>query len=145
MNAVTSPRRTYDHRLRSIISEGGDPNLLADLAIPRSTVASWISRGPIEVVSTDDRGVVELQTEVLRLQRLVRILVSVVGLLKTLVRVSGFNMDHNRLPEGRTKAGVLAAIDRMVPVVALPTALRIAGLSPSRYHGWKRAERICGL
>ena len=145
MSAITCTRRTYDHRLRSIINEGGNPDLLADLAIPRSTLASWVARGPIDVVTLDDRDVVALQAEVLRLRRLVGTLLAVVGLIKAMVRVSGFKLNMERLPDGREKAKLLVAIDRSVKTLALSTTLRIVSLSPSRYHAWKRGERVCGL
>jgi hypothetical protein len=53
MNAVAASRRSYDHRVRAIVNEGGDASLLADLEIPRSTLSSWMSRGRIEVVTLD--------------------------------------------------------------------------------------------
>ena len=54
MNAVGTSRHSYDHRrLRTIVNEIADASLLADLDIPRSTLARWMSLGPIEVVTTD--------------------------------------------------------------------------------------------
>ena len=48
----TSPcRKAYDHRLRDITCEEGDPTLFRDLGVPRSTAASWIRRGQRPVVS----------------------------------------------------------------------------------------------
>ena len=54
-------------------------------------------------------------------------------------------MDRERLPAGNGKRALLGAIERASRVVPLHVALRIARLSPSRYHGWRRAEIRCGL
>jgi hypothetical protein len=46
-------RRAYDHRIKEQIIRTGNPDLLPELEIPRSTAVSWIRRGPREVVSLD--------------------------------------------------------------------------------------------
>jgi hypothetical protein len=38
--------RRYDHRIKNMIAESGDPCLFPDLAIPLSTAREWIKRGP---------------------------------------------------------------------------------------------------
>ena len=65
---IVSSRRSYDHRLRAIVSEGGDPSLLGNFEIPRSTISSWIARGPANVVTLDVDDTVALQAEVLKLR-----------------------------------------------------------------------------
>ena len=37
-------RRTYDHRIREVICETGDPDLFPELKIPRSTIRNWFRR-----------------------------------------------------------------------------------------------------
>ena len=64
MNALTPSRRSYDHRLRAIVSEGRDASLLADLEIPRSTVASWMARDRVDAVTLDVLNETDLQIEV---------------------------------------------------------------------------------
>jgi hypothetical protein len=49
-------RRVYDHRIKEQIIRAGNPDLLPQLEIPRSTAVSWIRRGPGEVVSLDPDG-----------------------------------------------------------------------------------------
>jgi hypothetical protein len=46
-------RRTYDHRIREMICETGDPDLFPELKIPRSTIRSWLHRGIPDVVRCD--------------------------------------------------------------------------------------------
>jgi putative transposase len=145
MNAEGPSRRSYDHRLRAIVNEGRDPSLLADLEIPRSTVSSWMARGPVEVVTLDRLDKIDLQVEVLKLRRRVRVLATVVGLLKAVIRASGFEMAGQRLPTHGQKSGLLATIDRAITRLPLVSVLRVIGLSASRYHSWKRSEKVCEL
>ena len=42
-------RRTYDHRIREMICETGDPGLFPELKIRRSTIRSWLRRGVSDV------------------------------------------------------------------------------------------------
>jgi hypothetical protein len=46
-------RRTYDHRIREMICETGNPDLFRELKIPRSTIRSWLHRGIPDVVTWD--------------------------------------------------------------------------------------------
>ena len=46
-------RRCYDHRIREMICETGDPDLFPELKIPRSTIRSWLHRGIPDVVTCD--------------------------------------------------------------------------------------------
>ncbi len=49
MEALHS-RRTYDDRIQEAIWETGDRDLFPELNIPRSTIRSWIHRGPPDEV-----------------------------------------------------------------------------------------------
>ena len=46
-------RRSYDHRIREMICETGDPDLFRELRIPRSTIRSWLHRDIPDVVTCD--------------------------------------------------------------------------------------------
>jgi hypothetical protein len=141
-------RRTYDHRIRELICETGDPDLLPELKIPRSTIRSWLHRGIPDVVTCDFLSAerTELLVEIRRdLRDRVAVLGAIVGLLVMMLRVSGRQLDRERLSEGRGKRALLRAIERASRVVPLGVALRIARLSSSRYHGWRRAEIRCEL
>ena len=140
-------RRTYDHRLREQVFRTGARSLDHRLHVPRSTIASWKRRGPRHVVSLEvfghDRQ--QLLTTIEKLEKRARILAATVRLLLALLRASGFRLTGERLPEGETRASILRAITSAEPVLSLNLILRIVGLSPSRYHAWKRVAITCGL
>ena len=108
-------------------------------------MASWMARGPVEVVTLEVLDKTDLQIEVLKLRRRVRVLAAGVSLLKAVIRVSGFEMEGQRLPKSGEKFGLLASIDRANKTIPLTSVLRVVGLSASRYHSWKRAEKVCKL
>jgi putative transposase len=60
--------------------------------------------------------------------------------VRELIRTTG-----NRLPTGKAKADILRAVDAVRKTLPLRAAVRVLGLSLSRYHAWKRAERACDL
>jgi transposase InsO family protein len=62
-----------------------------------------------------------------------------------LVRLFGFRLDSLRVPSGEAKSSVLAAIDRAKKLIPLTVALRVIGLSASRYHAWLQREQACSL
>ncbi len=140
-------QRIYDHRLRDLVQTGGGPDVVAGLGVPRSTVQGWLRNKYRPVVTADvlDMDAVRLQAEVLKLRRRVRMLGAIVGLLVALLRAVDVRLDRNRLPEGAAKTRLLQAIERAQGALTLRAALRILRLSPTRYHRWRRAERICEL
>ena len=139
-------RRSYDHRIREIVCRTGNPRIFQHLRIPRSTTASWLSRGRPSVVSLDWRHDIALVLdENERLKRRIRRQTAILRLLVVLLKLSGFRLDQQRLPHGTAKAKVLRAVDRSKDALALKHALRLVRLSPARYHTWKRAEKRCEL
>jgi hypothetical protein len=62
-----------------------------------------------------------------------------------LLKLSGFRLDEQRLPDGAGKAKVLRAVDRCKGALSLKSTLHLVRLSPARYHAWKRAEERCAL
>ena len=106
-----------------------------------------VSPGIPDVVTCDLLSVekTELLAEVQELRHRAAVLGAIVGLLVAMLRVSERRLDPERLPEGNGKRALLRAIERASRVVPLSVALRIARLSPSRYHGWRRVEIRCEL
>ncbi len=143
----TRRQQTYDHRLRDLVRTTGDPNILAELGVPRSTALGWLRRNYQPVVTADvlDMDHIRLQAEVLRLRRRNRTLAAVIRLLLALVRALGGRRERRRLPQGPAKAQLLRAVEHTEDVLSLRGALRILGLSASRYHRWRQAEHTCGL
>jgi len=88
---------------------------------------------------------IALQAEVLRLRQRNEVISAIARLLFTLVRLAGVRLHETRIPDGAVKAKLLAAIARARASLPLAVALRVLGLSPSRYHAWNRPERACQL
>ena len=92
-----------------------------------------------------DQDEQDLRARVLKLERRVEVLATVVRLLIVLVRTCGFRLGHERVPEGEKKARVLRAIESARRTIQLRSVLRIVGLNGSRFHSWKRAGKTCDL
>ena len=88
----TRRQQTYDHRLRDLVRTTGNPDILAELGVPRSTALGWLRRDYQPVVTADvlDMNHIRLQAEVLRLRQRNRTLAAVVRLLLALVRDPGW-------------------------------------------------------
>jgi hypothetical protein len=134
MHSLHSPRRAYDHRIREHICRTRNPNLVAELRIPRSTTTSWLRRPLSTVVSCQRQlqDVAVLREQVDKLQARVRRLAAVVHVQRTLLRVSGFSLEHTCLPDGAAKESVLRAVAQARTALPLVGILRIPGLSPPR-------------
>ena len=87
----------------------------------------------------------QLRARVLKLERRVQLLLGIVRLLFVLVRLFSFRLDSQRVPSGESKPSILGAIERAKKRVPLAVALRVLGLSASRYHAWLRLEQSCSL
>jgi len=146
MPQLPGSRRSYEHRIREIVCETGNPRIFQHLRIPRSTTASWLSRGRRSVVSLDwQHDIASVLDENEKLKRRNQRQAAIIRLLVVLLKLSGFRLDEQRLPEGTAKAKVLRAVDRCKDTLPLKSALRLVRLSPARYHAWKRAEKRCEL
>jgi transposase InsO family protein len=146
MSQLFRSRRSYDHRIREIVCQTGNPRIFQHLHIPRSTTASWLSRGCRSVVSLDwHHDIASVLDENEKLKRRAQRQTAIIRLLVVLLKLSGFRLDEQRLPDGTAKAKVLRAVDRSKDALALKSALRLVRLSPARYHAWKRAEKRCEL
>jgi hypothetical protein len=136
-------RPIYDPRLRNLVVEARNPLLFADL-VPESTGRTWIARGPRKVIGNDNalHSDVSLHNEIARLRRKLSVVTAVMTLLLALVRA--FKL-RERLPQAARKQDLLCAVERARPTLTLKQALRIVGITPSRYHAWRRAEQSCRL
>ena len=141
-------QQRYDHRLRELVRHTGDPDSVAHLGVPRSTAISWLKDDDERPVISDpmmDKSSCELQAEILTLRARVQKLSAIIRLLLVFIRVLGIRLDETRLPEGAAKARLLRAIDRAKDGLSLKGALKVLGLSPSRYHRWRHNAHQCGL
>src|SRR6516164_8606348 len=113
---MTTARRQqrYDHRLRQLVQHTGDLTIATDLGVPRSTARGWRRTAPTVTVSLGVAGLteLELQQEVLKLRQRVQKLATLLRLALVLLRVSGFMLAGERLPDGLDKLRILRAIDQ---------------------------------
>ena len=141
------PQQRYDHRLRELVQHTGDLTIATDLGVPRSTARGWLRAAPTALVSLDvaDLTELELRREVLKLRRRVQKLAALLRLALMLLRVSGFTLSGERLPDGRDKLRMLRAIDQARACIPLRALLRLLHLSRSRFHAWRRRHIGCAL
>jgi transposase InsO family protein len=141
------PQKRYDHRLRELVRRTGDLTIATELGVPRSTARGWLCTTPTVTISLDMANLseLELRQEVLKLRQRVQKLAALLRLALVLLRVSGFTLAGERLPDGPDKLRILRAIDQARACVPLRALLRWLRLSPSRFHAWRRQYFVCGL
>ena len=146
MTITVRRQQRYDHRRRNLVCHTGDVTIATDLGVPRGTARGWLSRAPEVVVSLEVTPLseLELQHEILTLRRRVQKLAALLQLVLAVLRVSGFTLAHERLPDGRAKVRILRAVDRAREYIPLRALLRVIRLSPSRFHAWRRQD-ACAL
>ena len=140
-------RRQYDPRIREAIHRTQNPRLFPELRIPRTTLDGWLRGDFLRVETSDllDRSQAELIEEVERLRARVEWLTALVRLLVAILRIAGARLTGARLPDGGRKVRLLRVIDGVEGILGLEVALRVAGLSTTRYHRWQALDRDCGL
>ena len=123
----TRLQQTYDHRLRDLVRQTGDPDIVAELEVPRSTALGWLRGEYRPVVAADvlDMDRTRLQTEILKLRRRVNVLGAIIRLLVALLRALDVRLKGPRIPEGAAKARLMRAIDRVQGTLSLRVALRV--------------------
>lgn len=138
------PQHRYDHRLRDLVHTSGNLDLALDLGVPRSTALGWLRDQPAPVVTFDvlDLDAERLKVEVVELRAKVRRLTAISRFLLLVLRTLGVSLAHRRAPES-AKPALVKAVKRVAAVVPLAAALRIIGLSRSRYHAWLAESRAC--
>jgi hypothetical protein len=146
MISPTRSRHSYDHRLRDLVRSNGNIEHATRRGVPRSTARGWLNARATRLVALDfaDQDHQRLQREVLALRRRVDRFLALLRLMVVRWKASGFSLSGLRFPNPARRLRLLQAIDRVRAVLPLRAVLRIVGLSPSRYHGWKR-DLPCGL
>ena len=134
--ATTHIRRHYDHRFRRLVQQTGDAQLAVQNGVPRSTARDWLRLSTPDIVSLDVLSMSEeaLQQEVIALRRRNAKLVAVLRLVVVLLKVSGVTLANRRFADGAKKRRLVGAVERSRNVLSLRSALRILGLSSTRYH-----------
>jgi hypothetical protein len=93
----------------------------------------------------DEKAESQLRDRVARVEQRVSILTAVLRLVLALLRISGFRLDLNRVPDAEGKRRPLGAIERARKVMRLTAALRVLGLSVTRYHDRVGRQEGCSL
>ena len=139
--------QTYDHRLRELVRQTGNVGVATCVGVPRSTAAGWLQGSSRPTVTVDVVSMTEqaLQAEVLRLRQQVAKLRAIARILFACFRALDIDLSRRRVSDGPSKARLLRAVERGRDVLPLRKALATIGLSASRLHAWKRAERGCDL
>ena len=121
-----------------------------ELSAASRTITAWIALENVgntttvsNVISLDVLSMSEdtLRQEVLTLRRQNARLFAILRLLVVLVKVAGASLARRRVATCAKKKLLLRAVARSRDALSLRTALRLLGLSSSRYHTWKREER----
>ena len=135
-------RRRYDHRFREFVHETGDIELAVKNGVPRSTARDWSQLASPKVVTLDIASMSrqDLQREVMELRERNARLVAILRLVVVLLKICDVSLVRRRVPSGQKKRTLLRAVDRSRDSLPLRSALRVLGLSKTRYHFWKREE-----
>ena len=139
--SIQKVKRSYDHRLWLVFYESKDPTIFPELSIPESTRYTWCRKKPPEFVTHEcfDKSKIELISENEKLRKRFRICTAMIQLLKTVLVISGFRLDENRLPDGSEKTMLISSIEKARKLVSLTAICRCIYLSPARYGAWTRA------
>jgi hypothetical protein len=140
--ATPRPHCTYDHRFRHLIRETKDVRIAIQNGVPRSTARDWSRSTTAHVVTLDvvERSALALEREVIALRDRNARLTAVLRLLVVLVKVLGITLRRRRVADSAGKNRLLHAVERSRAALPLRIALRLLGLSSSRYHSWIREE-----
>jgi hypothetical protein len=135
-------RRRDDHRFREVVRETGDIELAVRNGVPRSTARDWSRLASPKVISLDVASMSEekLRKEVIELRERNARLLAILRLVVVLLNVCELSLRHRRVPEREKKRQIIRAVDHSKGVLSFLSALRVIGLSRTRYHEWKREE-----
>ena len=142
MIAPKRVQRTYDHRLRELVSSTGDTSIALRIGVPRSTANGWLlpRERPVVSLLQNLQLVAELESEIARLRIQVSKLRHLLRLLFLLLKLSGFKLQYCRVPNGTEKAKLIRQINKSTEAIPLVRLLRVIGLSRSRFHAWNESE-----
>ncbi len=143
MATTIQTQNRYDHRLKELVRSTQDIHCALQQGVPRSTARGWLRAPTAEVISIDvvQLDAINLQNEVLQLRARLQKLNSLLRVMIVMLKLSGYALNHERVPDGKQKRTLLRAIERSRPTLPLRSVLRVIRLSPSPYHGWTRKEQ----
>ncbi|NRA64491.1 MAG: DDE-type integrase/transposase/recombinase [Pseudobacteriovorax sp.] len=139
--------RAYDHRIKRLIADAGDPNLFPSLKIPPSTAREWIKKGSFDVVTLPelDRSSEDLVIKINQLKNELESFKTKQKLVIFTFRIFGLQIQYKRLPRDEEKKLLIEAIKSAANSLDLNACLDAIGLSLARYHHWLRSLRKCKI
>ena len=143
MENTTRTQKKYDHRLKDLVRSTKDITCAVRRGVPRSTARGWLRAPATEVISIDvvQLDVIGLQKKILQLEARLRKLNALLRVVIAVLKLSGYSLNHERVPDGKQKCHLLRAIERSRPSLPLRSVLRVIRLSQPRYHAWNRKEQ----
>ena len=146
MIASKRVQRAYDHRLRQFVCTTGDTTHALRIGVPRSTANGWLQPRARPVISLWQYGqhVEELEMELAKLRAHIKKLRHILRLLFVILKLSGFSLQHCRVPRSNDKSRLIKQIRNLAIALPLGRVLNLIGLSSSRFHSWTESE-ACAL
>ena len=143
MENTTQTQNRYDHRLKELVRSTQDITCAVRYGIPTSTAGGWLKTPATKVVAVDvvHLDVIRLRQEVLQLRARFRKLLALLRVVLVVLKLSGYSLNHARLPDKKQKRLLLRAIERSRPTLPLRSVLRVIRFSQSRYYAWTRKEQ----
>ena len=143
MENTTQTQNRYDHRLKELVRSTQDITCAVRYGIPTSTAGGWLKTPATKVVTVDvvHLDVIRLRQEVLQLRARFRKLLALLRVVLVVLKLSGYSLNHARLPDKKQKRLLLRAIERSRPTLPLRSVLRVIRFSQSRYYAWTRKEQ----
>ena len=114
METKARTQKTYDHRLKELVRSTQDITCAVRYGVPRSTARGWLKTPANEVISIDvvQLDAIGLQKEVMRLRARLQKLNALLRVMIAVLKLSGYSLNHERVPVGKHKRQLLRAIDR---------------------------------
>ena len=143
METTIRTHKNYDHRLKELVRSTQDITCAIRHGVPRSTARGWLRAPASDVISIDvvELDAISLRKEVLQLRAQLEKLHALLRVVIAVLKLSGYSLNHERVPDGKMKRQLLRTIERSRPSLPLRSVLRVICLSQSRYHAWKRKDQ----
>ncbi len=131
MATATRTQKRYDHRLRELVRSTQDISRAVEDGVPFSTACDWLKATAAEAVTVDVRKMdtISGQQALLQLRARMQTLTTLPRVLLVVFKLSGYSLNHSRLPDGKGKRLLLRAIERSRPALPLRSLLRVIRLA----------------
>lgn len=134
--------RTYDPRVKEMIIRSGNPNLLPDLKIPRTTALYWIHRSKcvssLRTINLQEASEAKLKEENFKLKAK--------NLLMKEVVLSGFGDDFKNSVKGKERRQrIVDLAESFKDVLRMEEILEVLAISSSTYYRYRAEIKGCDI